>query len=68
MIRRQIADLETELRSEIDASASASDPVTEKLEPVVLRPKKTDVRVRLAALAWLPHWKDEKGALVPAWS
>ena len=66
-IRQQIADLEGELQSEIDESVSASDPVTEKLEPITVRPKKTDVAVRLTALVWLPHWKDDTGNLTPAW-
>ncbi|HSP94301.1 MAG TPA: ATP-binding protein, partial [Thermoanaerobaculia bacterium] len=66
-IRQQIADLEGELQSEIDESVSAADPVTEKLEPITLRPKKTDIAVRLTALVWLPHWKDENGNLVAAW-
>ncbi|HLN56952.1 MAG TPA: ATP-binding protein, partial [Thermoanaerobaculia bacterium] len=66
-IRQQIADLEGELQSEIDESVSAADPVTEKLEPITLRPKKTDIAVRLTALVWLPHWKDENGNLTAAW-
>jgi hypothetical protein len=66
-IKQQIAGLEGELQSEIDQSVSAADPVTEKLEPLSLRPKKTDVSVRLTALVWLPHWRDEKGNLTGAW-
>ena len=66
-IRQQIADLDGELQSEIDEAASATDPVTEKLETMTLRPKKTDVAVRLTALVWLPHWKDESGNLATAW-
>jgi hypothetical protein len=66
-IRQEIAGLEAQLQSEIDAAASAADPVTEKLEPISLRPKKTDVSVRLTGLVWLPHWKDESGRLTPAW-
>ena len=66
-IKQQIADLEGELQAEIDAAASVADPATEKLEPITLRPKKSDIAVRLTALVWLPHWKDETGTLTPAW-
>jgi len=27
-----------------------------------------DVRVRLCALAWTPHWRDPAGTLTPAWT
>ena len=36
--------------------------------PVAVRPKKTDVRVRLCALVWAPHWRDGAGAVTPAWT
>jgi hypothetical protein len=54
-IRQQIAALEGELEAELDARATATDPVTEKLENVSLRPKKTDIGVRRVALVWLPY-------------
>jgi len=28
--------------------------------------KKTNIQVRLVALAWMPHWEDSKGNLQPA--
>jgi hypothetical protein len=37
-----------------------------KLEPISLRPKRSDVAVRLTALVWLPHWKDESDCLTAA--
>ena len=54
-VEQQIADLDAQLQSELDAQAAATDPVTEKLENVNLRPKKTDITVRKVALLWLPY-------------
>ncbi len=51
-VQQQIQELEAELQGELDAARSASDPATEKLETVTLRPKKSDVTVRRVALVW----------------
>jgi hypothetical protein len=67
-LKQQLEEMETELQAEIDGAASATDPLTEKLEAVTVRPKRTDVSVRLVTLAWVPHWKDEGGNLTAAWS
>ena len=53
-IEQQIQDLDAELQAELAASAVASDPATETLETVTVRPKKTDVTVRRVALVWVP--------------
>jgi hypothetical protein len=54
-IRAQIAALDQEAKDELAARAAATDPATEKLETVVLRPKKSDVTVRKTALVWVPE-------------
>ncbi len=61
-IDQQIQDLDAELQGEVAAATAASDPATEKLETVTLRPKKTDITVRKLALVWLPYRGD-----TPAW-
>ncbi len=53
-IDAQIADLETELQTELDQRAAATDPLKEKLESLPLRPKKSDIAVKVVALAWAP--------------
>jgi hypothetical protein len=65
-VQQALTDLDAQLQAELgdlDARAEA-----ERLETVALRPKKTDVRVRLCALAWVPYWRDSAGALTPAWT
>lgn len=65
-LQEQLAELEAQFEAETDALASKIDPLTEELETVVIRPKKTDIAVQLVALVWMPHWKDSQGALTVA--
>jgi hypothetical protein len=65
-VQQDLAALEAELQTEVTALDARAEP--ERLEPVAIRPKKTDVRVRLCALAWLPYWRDRAGGLTPAWT
>ena len=65
-LQQQLADLEAQFKSET-GHLSAVDPQSEPLETLALRPTKTNIAVKLVALAWLPHWQDAQGALTPAW-
>ena len=64
---RQRADLEAQIQAEVGALGGAMDPLTEALEHLVLRPKRTEVTVQLVALAWAPVWVDEAGRRTPAY-
>ena len=66
-LQRQLAELETQFKAEAEALAAATDPVTEKLELLSLKPSKSNIAVKLVALAWCPHWDDGSSAPVPAW-
>lgn len=66
-LQQQLADLEFQFKAETDALAAATDPLNEKLETISLKPTKANIAVKLVALAWTPHWQDEKGVLTPAW-
>jgi hypothetical protein len=66
-LKGQLTDLEGQLQSEIEALTAATDPLTETLEPVTVRPRKSDISVRMVSLAWVPFWKDSQGSLTPAW-
>ena len=52
-IRQQLQDLEKELQDAIAAADLAGSEA--KLEKVSIRPKKTDIEIRLVALAWCPY-------------
>ncbi len=67
-LQQQLADLESRFKQEADALAAATDPLQEKLETVSVKPTKSNIAVKLVALAWAPYWRDEKGALTAAWT
>ncbi len=66
-LRAQLQELETRTQAEVDALAARVDPVAEQLETVVLRPKKTNITLRLVSLAWAPYRRKAGGTLEPAW-
>ena len=66
-LQQQLANLETQFKSESDALAAATDPLNEKLETISIKPSKANIAVKLVALAWTPHWRDGGGRLTPAW-
>jgi hypothetical protein len=65
-VQEDLAALERELQTEVAALETRAE--AERLESVAIRPKKTDVRVQLCALAWMPYWRDAAGKLTPAWT
>ena len=65
-VQQARAALEAELQDELAALEAPGE--SDRLEPVAIRPKKTDVRVQLCALAWTPYWRDRAGTLTPAWT
>jgi Helicase HerA, central domain len=52
-IDNQRKQLEDELREQTAKLEAASDVATEKLQPVSIKPKKTDVTVKLVSLVWV---------------
>jgi hypothetical protein len=66
-IQQQLTDLQAQFESESNALAEKVDPLTEVLETVTVKPKKTDLQVQLVTLAWAPYWQDEQGNVTPAW-
>jgi hypothetical protein len=67
-LQQQLADLEAAFNRELAAVEAPGDPLTDPLEPLSVRAKKSQVTVRLCALAWVPHWRDPRGDVKPAWS
>ncbi len=55
VISRQLQELNAQMEAEISLLASDSDPATEKLESIVIKPRKTDINVRLLSLVWVPR-------------
>jgi hypothetical protein len=66
-LQGQLADLEAKFQEELQALDTKIDPLSEELETVDIKPKKTDVKVGLVALAWAPYWR-QGTQQTPAWS
>ena len=54
LLQEQFAELEQELQNEVADLETRFDPQLEELETFKLKPRRTDVDVRLVALAWQP--------------
>ena len=67
-IDEAIAALDAQFKAEADAAGASTDPLTEPLETLALKPARQNISVRLAALAWAPCWRDRAGAITPAWA
>ncbi len=66
-LRQQLADLEAQIKTEIDAMSERVDVTTEDFEKVSLKPKKTGITVRALVLAWEPYWVGNDGQATRAW-
>ena len=56
ILEEQIAALEEEGRQELEEARVRWEESLEELEEVPIKPRRSDVRVELFALAWAPHW------------
>jgi len=54
-IQQQMKDLQTQFDTELAAMGNKGDFTGEKFEKVLIRPKKTDIDVRLVTLVWIPE-------------
>ena len=67
-LQKQLADLEAQFKSESEALSAATDPSSEKLETIFIKPTKANISVKLLALAWTPHWRSSDGSMTSAWT
>ena len=65
--QQRLQEMETEFKTETDQLSSKTDPATEELQKISIRPAKKDILVRFVALAWLPYWQSHDGKLTTAW-
>lgn len=66
-IEEQIAALQAEFEAELAEIHEKIDPMTEELEIILIKPKKSDITVQLFSLVWTPYWQDETGSISPAY-
>ncbi len=66
-VEAKIAEMELELKAEIDEARSAVDPMTEELERVRIKTLKKNIAVEACGIAWLPYYREGEFELEPAW-
>jgi hypothetical protein len=66
-VQQQLTDLQTQFDSESATLTEKIDPLTETLETISIKPKKTDILVQLVSLVWAPYWQDDQGNTTSAW-
>ena len=66
-LQQQLADLDAELQQEIQSLTTQWDVETIPLETPNVRPKKSNISLKLVALAWVPYWVETGGQQTPAW-
>jgi hypothetical protein len=67
-LRSQRLDLQKDFEEELARLAAATDPRSEALDVVVVKPRKSDVTVRVVALAWAPYGIDPQGDRRQLWT
>ena len=66
-LKQDLAELLAQFQQDVDAAGEKLDASTIVLDTAVVRPKKTNIGVKLFTLAWVPYWQDEAGNATPAW-
>ncbi|MCO6453763.1 MAG: ATP-binding protein [Pirellulaceae bacterium] len=66
-LQQQLADLETELREQVEQLEQSLRADQLELEPLEIRPRKSDLDVRPVVLVWTPWIVDSSGIAQPAW-
>ena len=66
-VKQKQAELDAEFQTEVDALEAQIDPMTETLDKVLMRPRKSDIAVDSLGLLWMPYRQDATGSLMSAW-
>jgi hypothetical protein len=66
-VKAQLDQIQAQFKEESDTLVTRIDPLTEELETIMVKPKKTDIVVQLVSLTWSPFWQDSTGSITPAW-
>lgn len=66
-IKQRITELHAEFENEVSKLDLKFNSLSENLEKLTVKPRKTDILVQLVSLVWAPYWQDSQGSLSPAW-
>jgi hypothetical protein len=67
-LQQKLQALETEFKQQVDELEQATRADQLELEPLEVRPRKSDIGVEPIALVWTPWRVDSSGIAEPAWS
>jgi hypothetical protein len=65
-VAQKRAELDAQFKADTDALERSTDPQTESLEKVSLKPTKANIAVKFVCLAWIPYWRDAHGQVSSA--
>src|SRR4030095_1403824 len=66
-VNQQLLDLDAEFKAEAQALARSIDSQTQTVENISLKPKKTNITVKLLTFVWAPHMQSADGQSKAAW-
>ncbi len=55
VLQKQLEELQAQMDFDMELLKGTTDPLTEELETVEIRPRKTDISVRVLGLCWVPR-------------
>jgi hypothetical protein len=61
-LQRQLEELQAQAAFDADLIRGSTDPLREPLETVAVKPRRSDVAVRLLGLGWVPEGGGPRGA------
>jgi len=66
-IEGQLVELQAEFDNELATLEEKTDLMSENLDNIIVKPKKSDISIKLFSLVWTPYWKDSDGNITQAW-
>jgi hypothetical protein len=60
-LQTQLDELQAQASFDADLIRGSGDPLSEPLETVEVKPRKTDISVRMLGLGWVPWLRDDRG-------
>jgi hypothetical protein len=65
--KAELARIEEEFNAETARHAAQVEEMLADVQTVAVKPKKTDITVRVLGLCWVPFWQSEDGRATAAW-
>ena len=66
-VQQKIAEMEIELKAEVDEARESVDPMTEELTTIRIKTLKKNISLEACGIAWLPYYREGEFELEAAW-